>query len=972
MKRLIAASAALLLTLAASAQNLQELYRSGQYPEVMARLDGRSDADAQALRALCALKMQLPGAREMASAFTERFPEHIQTPQVRLEWALGLFDAQDYEGALAQLGRLSQSDILPSQVAEFNYKMGYCAYQANEWDRARSYLERARTLPYSDYTAPSYYTLGYVSYAQKSFGEAAQWFELAAEDHRFSLLANYYVLECRFNLKDYDYVVRYGEDLFNKVPEDRQPHMARIMSESYLVLGDIEKARTYYEKNLRNKSNLNRSDYFYAGEVNYLIQNWEGAVENYERMTHRTDSLGQIAAYQLGYSYIQLKNKVAAMDAFREASCLTFTPDIQEDALYNYAKLAFDLNRDTAPFQDYLERYGSHRKGDQIYSYMAMVALQNHDYEAAVEAYDHIDELDPRMRSNYMKAYLLRAKELMENGSWRTAVPHLKAASYYSSRRDGFNQLSRYWLAEAYYRDGKYAEARAILGDLYNLSALSGRPEGALINYQMAYTYFKEADYSRALKWFQNYLETDHPVQGSDAMTRVADCYFFSGDYTTAVAAYEKQMNDYPDANNLYPRFRAGLASGLLEDNARKAHFLEPAKTASPQAPYYGESLYELGRAYVALNDEEDAIRAFRTLRTSTSDPNLATRALLELGMVSRNSGRGDEAIGYYKEVVAQGGEYAEDALLAIEAIYRTRQDPEAYLDYVNSLGSQAKRSEAQKEEVYFSSAEQIYLSGDYSKALATLQAYLEKYPQPAFGAKARFYLAECYRFTGAPEQAVDAYDAALQEGLEGALAEGAILQYASLQYQLGSYAKAYGAYLRLKESAVLEANRRTAGIGLMRSAYRAREWADAIGDATAVLQNASDDEALAREARYLRAKSYLSSSRREEAFAELKILSEQPSTDEGAEAAYLLIQDQYDRARFDGIQDAVYDFSGKAGGQNYWLAKAFIVLGDTFAEQGNLAQARATFQSIKNGYTSTGAQDEVLDQVELRLNKLN
>ena len=110
-----------------------------------------------------------------------------------------------------------------------------------------------------------------------------------------------------------------------------------------------------------------------------MIENWEGAVENFTRMENRTDSLGQIASYQLGYSYIQLRNKVAAMDAFKEASALSFTPDIQEDALYNYAKLAFDLNRDTAPFQEYLQKYSAQKKGDQIYSYMAMVALQNHE-----------------------------------------------------------------------------------------------------------------------------------------------------------------------------------------------------------------------------------------------------------------------------------------------------------------------------------------------------------------------------------------------------------------------------------------------------------------------------------------------------------------------------------------------------------------------------------------------------------------
>jgi len=972
MKKLLAAGAALIIASGLYAQDWEQvknLYRAGMYSETIRLVQDAHTPMAEGYRALCALQLRTDNAHAVAHSFVERYHENILVPQVRYLLGLDLFDSERYEEALLQFNLVSLSDIQASQQPEYTYKVGYCAFAGGEWERAKGLLSRTRGLPYSDYTAPAYYTLGYINYAEKNFKEASDWFEMAGTDHRFTTLANYYILECRFNEKDYQYVVKFGEDLFDKVPEDRQPHMARIMSESYLVLGDVDKARSYYEKNLRNKASLTRSDLFYAGEINYLIENWEGAVENFTRMDHRSDSLGQVANYQLGYSYIQLKNKVEAMEAFREASEQDFTPDIQEDALYNYAKLAFDLGRDTAPFEEYLQRYGTGKKGDQIYSYMAMVSLQNHDYEAAVDAYDHIDELDPSMQSNYMKAYFLRARELMENGSWRNAVPHLKAAAYYSPRREGFNQLARYYQAEALYRDGKYADARTLLTDLYNLSALPSRPEGSLISYQLGYTYFKEANYEQALKWFRNYLEGDARKMGSDAETRVADRYFFSGDYATAVAAYERQMATYPDPDNLYPRYRAGVACGLLEDNTRKVHFLEDAKLASPQAPYYGESLYELGRAYVALRDEDDAIRAFRTLRSSTSDPDLATKALLELGMISRNAGRSNEALDYYKQVVAQGGEYTEDALLAIESIYRTREDPEAYLDYVNSLGGAANRSEAQKEEVYFSSAEQIYLSGDYAKAQGTLKAYLQKYPAAAFGAKARYYLADCYRFTDQREQAVDQYQGALDAGLEGALAESALLQLANLSYELGSYGKAYGNYLKLKEAAKLDANVESAVIGLMRSAFRARQWEDAIQDAAPVLK--AENAALKREAHYVRAKSFLSTSRRAEALEEFKALATEPSTDEGAEAAYVLIQDQYDRGQFEGIQDRVYSFAEKAGGQNYWLAKAFIVLGDSFAEQGNLPQAKATFESIRSGYTSTGTQDDVLDQVELRLRKL-
>ena len=46
-------------------------------------------------------------------------------------------------------------------------------------------------------------------------------------------------------------------------------------------------------------------------------------------------------------------------------------------------------------------------------------------------------------------------------------------------------------------------------------------------------------------------------------------------------------------------------------------------------------------------------------------------------------------------------------------------------------------------------------------------------------------------------------------------------------------------------------------------------------------------------------------------------------------------------------------------------------MLGDSFAEQENYAQAKATFESIRDGYTPQGKSDGVLDNVNMRLEKL-
>lgn len=950
-----------------------ELYRSGLYAEAFqsfSRIDG---VLAEGYAVLSAIKSSADCSYTLARDYIDSHPESIVVPKIRFACGLKRFDEGNFEEAAYWFARVSGKELSKRELSEYTYKKAYSEFGKGDYSYAEELLLKSERLPYSDYTAPSRYSLAYIYYSGENFKEAFRWFKESAKDPRFSEISNYYMLECRFMQKDYDYVIENGEAMFDKVPKDRKPHLSRIISESYLIKGDSAKAKEYYEKTSGSVTSKTRNDYFYSGALLYTVGDYAGAVENFSLMGERRDSIGQVASYRMGDSYIRLRNKVSAMDAFREASLVDWDPAIKEDATFNAAKLAFDLGGDTAPFDDYIRRYGTAGKGDRIYSYIAMAALVNHDYEGAVAAYDKIEVLDDRMKGNYMKAYYLRAAQLIGSGSWRQAIPRLKAASYYVPRQDSFNQISRYYLAEAYFRSGNYAEARETLLDLYNISALDSTKEGDLIPYGIAWCYFKQGDNKNAVKWFNNYLESPNPVYGADAETRIADCYFMVKDYRTSVTAYERRLKDYHDSEDLYAAFRGGVACGLLGDKAGRIRFLESAKEASPLAEFWSETMYELGRAYVDSGDNQSAFKTFNTLRAKTSEKEFIAKALIELGMLERNAGHTEAALGHYKEVVSElpGSDQADDALLAIESIYKTTGDPEGYLAYVNSLGSSSGRSEYEKEAVYFASAEQLYSNGAYSKALTAFENYPSLYPAGRNLAKADFYRAECLKNTGRKEPACDAYRKALSEGLEASYQEPALLALGNLSFSLEKYSDAYDTFSTLREKASLKENRQAAAAGMMRSAFKGRNFAAAITSADLVLAFSSGD--LSREADWIKAKSYLATSQRDKAFRILDVLSAYPSTSEGAEANYLIIQDLYDRGEFSSVSARVYDFSGKAGGENYFLAKAFIVLGDTFMEQGNTAQARATFESIASGYTpDPSREDDVLDQVRMRLQKID
>ena len=976
--RIIAALAALSLTAGmavaqvnpAEFDRAMELYRKGMYGEARALFETMKGNDAltKGYALLCSERLQADYTAER-EAYLANWPFSGLLPELQYRHGLNLFDKGDYEGLLRAFRDVTDSDVPAKEKAGFLFKRGYSRFMTEDLDLALQDFSAVDKMPSNNFTAPSRYMSGYIRYECSDFKEALGWFEQSVKDPRFAEMSGFYIMECRFMLKDYAYVTRHAEEMYAQVPAERRPRLGRIISEAYLIQGDAGRAKRYYDGS-RDGNGRDRGDYFYAGTLAYATGDYAGAIDNYSKMDNRTDSLGQIANYQLGYSYIQTKNKVSAAESFEAAAQAAFDPQIREDAFFNYAKLSFDLNNDPAPFEAYIRNYPEVDRGEQIYGYMALAALHNRDYAAAVEAYDNIEELDADQQRNYMKANYLRAKQLVDNGSWRATVPYLKAAAYYSDRRSGFNQLSRYWLAEAYYRDADYVQSRSLYNDLYNISALDGRTEGTLLPYNIAYTYFQEGNYAQAAKWFGDYVADGGVQNRRDAMVRLADCSFLQKKYAEAVTGYENAVRAFDDLDDLYPVCQAGICYGLVGQPAKKISTLSRAEKASPDAFFYGEALYELGRAYVDAAQPAKAASVFRDLVGKCRDNGMVARGLIELGMISRNDSRYDEALDYFKQVVEQMPEsgYAEDALLAIESIYQVKQEPEVYLAYVESLENGPVRTDAERSRILFNGAEQIFLAGNFQKALASLLSYEEKYPSGENVPAADFYIAECYARLGMKEQACDYYRKLLSRG-QGTFLEAAALQYATLSYGMERYDDAVEGYQYLQRMARSSEGRHTAGLGLMLSSYAGKKYEDAVRYADLVAADAASTDAEKRQADYVKAKSFLSMSRRAEAFALLDRLAQQPSTDEGAEAAYLRIQDSYDKGDFSAVESRVFDFSGKAGRQAYWLAKSFILLGDSYVELENYRQARATFESVRDGYSG---KDEVHGEVVMRLDKLS
>ena len=950
------------------------LYEHGMYNQARELFSTLSQDDvvSRGYEVLCCVRMRSADYEEQMSRYFRDCPYSGIVPRIKYMHALNLFDAAKFTEASQCLYDISPADLTSDDLPEYTYKKAYCDFHTGSNDLGMSGFQKVVRMKRNDYQAPAAYSVGYLHYEKQRFDDALEWFQKAGKDPRFAEITAYYIMECRFMKKDYKFVTGNAERMYATVPQERRAHLARIISESYLVLGDTEKAKEYFDK-AGLDFGKDRKDYFYAGSLLYAVEDYKGAIENYSRMQDRSDSLGQVANYQLAYSYIQTKNKVSAMQAFRDASMSEYDPDIQEDAFFNYAKLAFDLNNDASVFDSYLVKYSDKKRGERIYSYIALAALYNHDYAGAVEAYDKIEYLDKDMRLNYMKANYLRAEQLVSSSSYRSAVPYLKAASYYAEKTSPLSQLSRYWLAESYYRDDDYTSAAELFKTLYNVSALDGKPEGSRLAYDIAYCYYRMEDYASAVKWFDTYIESGASAYRRDAYIRNGDCFFIRKDYKTSVKHYEAAIKNSTATDGLYPYYQAGLSYSLTGDSRAQVKLLSPALDISPDVDFWCETVYELGRAYTLLGDNDNATECYKKISGVGKDSTYRARALIGLGMISANKSQYDEALSYYKQVVDKmpASEYSKDALRAIESIYQTRQEPDKYYEYLKTLSGADGVVEGDRETLFFNAAEQIFLAENYQKAVVSLQAYLDEYPQGKNVNLVTFYMAESYKNLGKKEQACDWYRKVIDSG-EGSFVELSSLNFANLSFGMERYEDAYSGYRSLLENAKISNNKYVAIVGMMNSAYAAKDYPSAISSAEDVIADKTDDPDGKRRARYVRAKSYLATSNRDKAFEILGSLSSESLTPEGAEASFLLIQDSFDKGDFEDVETRVYKFAESGTNQTYWLAKAFILLGDSFAERGDLRQAKATFESIRDGYTPQTKDDDVLSNVNMRLDKID
>lgn len=962
----------------------KELFSLKNYSGCIDKLEAykqhSTDADliqeADYMLVYSAYEQGCPNAVELLKDYLDVYPASRHADEVNFLIGSAHFGQGEYQKAIFWFNESNIDMLSPEQQEAYCFRLAYSLLQIGDMEKARGYFARIEQIG-TKYREASTYYVAYIDYATGKYNNALVEFTRLKDLPDYKERSLYYITQIYFIQNKYEKVISEGKELLASYPDsENNSEVYRIMGNAYYHLGNEDQAINMLSKYVSSTDSPLRGDLYILGVCYYNKGNYSSAVNALGRTVRENDALSQNAYLYLGQSYLKLKDKNNARMAFEAAATSSFDKQVKEAAMYNYALLIHEtaftgFGESVTIFEDFLNDFPNSKYADKVNDYLVEVYLTTKNYQAALNSIDKI---------KHPSTKILEAKQdiLFQLGTQAFTNMELDKAVDLFSRAislGAYNLESRndayFWRGESYYRQGEYNKAISDYRTYLNNTRQRNTDMYALAHYNLGYSYFKLKEYGEALNRFRQYVNLESNQQTpayADAYNRIGDCLFHNRQFAMAEENYTRAAQLQPSAGD-YSVYQKGFLLGLQKDYKGKISVMDRLIREFPESQYVDDALFEKGRSYVLLDNNQAAAASFEQLMRDFPQSSLARKAGVQLGLIYFNDNQPEKAADAYKSVISNypGSEEAKVALQDLKSVYIELNDINSFAAYANSLGGNVRFEVSEQDSLTYLAAEKLFMRGDNEGARRSLTNYLQTFPQGAFSSNANFYLASIAFAKKDLEEAKRLFSLVLESG-DTKFREESWARKAEIEYLDKDYAAAMESFKHLQAVAENPENKEAAKLGLMRCAELIGQPQEALLAANDLLKEPKLSPEIMSEARYVRAKAYISLKQENKALADLKEISKDTRTIHGAEAKYLLAQLYYDNKDDKNAETVLMNFIENGTPHQYWLARGFILLADIYIRQGDDFQARQYLTSLQNNYKG---DDEIAAMIEDRLGKL-
>lgn len=959
-------------------QQALDLYHKKQYQAAQTLFekvramtsDEETRANSAYFIANAAVRLNQLGADRLMEDFVEEYPTSTRRNTAFMDVADYYFDNRRYPYALKWYKKVDPNSLDRQERERYDFNLGYSLFNSKKAAEAERYFQRVENS--QKYGSQAKYYLGYIAYQQDDYQEANERFDLISDQELLREKLSYYQADMNFKLGKFDEAIAQAKKQLPRSDRKEISELNKIIGESYFNLGQYGNAISFLEQYKGKGGRWSNTDYYLLGYSYYKERDYANAIGQFNKIIDGTDPVAQNAYYHLAECYLKLEKKQESLNAFRNASRMDFSPEIQKDALLNYARLSYEIGNAYEPvpaaLRSYLEAYPGDEHKEEIRELLVDSYLTSRDFKGAMELLEQ--NRGYATAETYQKVAYYRGAELYLDGKTREALTLFQKSL--STGNDAlFEARARYWKAETLYNLGQVEEALTDYLQFQQLPVARKLQEFINLDYQIGYSYFKLKDFDNASAYFRNYStkSISGPIR-ADALMRLGDSYFAISEYPSAVSAYNKARESGSSVKD-YADFQISLALGFLGRETEKQDALNTLINTYPNSTLKDDALYELGNSYVQEGQDGAAIDAYDRLFAQYGMSSLVPSAMMRKGLVYYNSGRNQEALEVFKEIAGRypQSQEAVQAVQSVKLIYMDLGQVDQYASWVRGLDF-VEISDRELEVATFEAAEKQRLEGNSKRAIRAYSNYLDQFPSGSANTEVRFRLAQLYFADGENEKAFEFFKAVAESG-RGEMAEQSLTRVCEILIARDAYPEAATYLQRLESSADIPQNRTFAQSNLMKAYFQEENYNQVLSYASKVLENPSIDERIRSDARLMIARSAWETADFGTARSSYEELLRDAKGEIGAEALYYDAYFRQEEGDLEGsnatVQKLVRDFAS----YRQWGGKGLILMAQNFDRLEDVFQATYILESIVSNFADfpeiEGKAREELNRIKSR-----
>ncbi|NND61649.1 MAG: tetratricopeptide repeat protein [Flavobacteriaceae bacterium] len=937
-----------------------ELYNNNQFlaaQNLFSSIEKKSDdltvkGDCAYYVANCAVRLNQQDADALMESFVQNYPTSIKKNDAYINVAHYYFENGKYSYARKWYDKVDEGSLGRGAREQYYFNNGYAYFKNKRYNEAKKYFNRVSDSP--KYGSQAKYYLGFIAYEGDDYEEATELFEGVKDNERYAEGLSYYQADMNFKLGKFEEAITLGLEQYDNAEPRERSELSKIIGESYFNLEKYSDAIPYLRDYKGKRGKWNNTDYYQLGYAYYKQNEFENAVKEFNKIVDGNNSVAQNAYYHLGESYLKLNQKQQALNAFKNASEMDFSKQIQEDAWLNYAKLSYEIGNSYQSTPEvilsFLQAYPDNGNSEELKDLLIDSYITSKNYEAALDLLENNKSFGNKKA--YQKVAFFRGVELYNDGKYEEAVS-LFDKSLKEPIDPIFTARATYWKAESDYHSSNFNESLIGYKQFLQLPEASKTPEYENSRYNLAYNYFNLKNYSEAISNYTIFLEssTSDAARRNDAYLRLGDSHFVSSAYWPAMENYNKAIEGN-SPNKDYAAFQKAISYGFVDRNDKKLEELKKFGRAYPKSFYRDDALYELGNTYVSRDKTSEAIAAYDQLISELPGSSYVSKSLLKKALILDNTGRSNEALSLFKKVAGDypGSEEALQAVATAKIIYIDEGRVNEYADWVNTLDF-VEVENSELDDASYQAAERPYLENKTKQAITRFESYLNDFPNGKHALKAHFYLAQMYFAEDASEKAISKY-AYVVDRERSEFTEQSLARISELYLTQNNYKAALPYLLRLETEADFPQNIIFAQTNSMKAYYELSDYSNAFKYAEKVLANSKIDNNIKSDAQIIVARSAMKTGDENSAkiaYAEvLKIAT-------GKLAAEALYYDAYFKNKeqnFEGSNASVQLLAKDYSGYKLYGAKGLVLMAKNFYALGDAFQATYILESVINNFT--------------------